>query len=301
MVNQRIGGKMIKATIANINIEAHLDNSIVLEKQFEKYQNKTIDKTDLIIKSVICEEIKVPEGTFVQKVNDITIIQISKDEYCRFLRSKDTGKVLFLIFYNKDYSEIEIRLLKSRENPYMTLDDFQYMYTGFAFSNKLLETGGVILHGSAISIDGQGIIFSANSGIGKSTHTRLWKDKFGDRVIHVNDDKPAIRLIDDIPIMFGTPWSGKNILNMNKQVPIKAIVFIRRAEVNSIERLNLRDSILYLSSQIYRPYYDEGISVKAIDIIENLVEAVPVYMLNCNVSQEAVNVVYKTIIEEGTH
>ena len=50
-----------------------------------------------------------------------------------------------------------------------------------------------LFHGSAISFDKNGIIFCARSGIGKSTHSSLWNECFGDQVAYINDDKPFIK------------------------------------------------------------------------------------------------------------
>ena len=36
----------------------------------------------------------------------------------------------------------------------------------------------LMIHGSAISVDGECYLFIAKSGTGKSTHTRLWREKF---------------------------------------------------------------------------------------------------------------------------
>ena len=34
----------------------------------------------------------------------------------------------------------------------------------------------VLFHGSCLALDGQGVLFTAKSGTGKSTHTRLWRE-----------------------------------------------------------------------------------------------------------------------------
>lgn len=75
------------------------------------------------------------------------------------------------------------------------------------FSNEYLETLAVyrkiatqmpqfnvlLFHGSVIAVDNKGYLFTAPSGTGKSTHTRLWMERFKNRAYMVNDDKPLLK------------------------------------------------------------------------------------------------------------
>ena len=85
------------------------------------------------------------------------------------------------------------------------------------------------------AMDGQAYLFSADSGVGKSTHSRLWQQVFGDqRVTIINDDKPALRLRDGVWYVYGTPWSGKYGLNHNLCYPLAGICFLERSKTNKI-------------------------------------------------------------------
>lgn len=88
--------------------------------------------------------------------------------------------------------------VKQRENSHLSIDECEYIWTGGEFYHKLLDFNGFMLHASAVAICNKAYLFSAKSGTGKSTHTELWQKYFGeDRAIIVNDDKPAIRFIDN--------------------------------------------------------------------------------------------------------
>lgn len=290
---------MKKAKIADINLEISIIDRDFLRNRLYGYENNTFLRGDMILKTAACEEIKKPKGELIKTIKSVRIAQIDKDKFCRYITDKETNQIVQATYYNNDYSDIEIQLIKSRSYFGLSLTEFEYLLTGVAFNDRLAFLGGVVLHGSSIAFENQGIIFSANSGTGKSTHTGLWSERFGDKVAIVNDDKPAIRFYDGIPFIFGTPWSGKTDLNTNVRVPLKAIVFIKRSNTNWIERLNIRDSIFNLSSQIARPYYDEEIGKKTLKAIEKLVTNVPIYRLYCNISQEAVDVVYDELIKKG--
>lgn len=63
-------------------------------------------------------------------------------------------------------------------------------------AEKMPEYDTFLFHGSAIAVGGEGYLFTAKSGTGKSTHTRLWRELLGNRVVIVNDDKPLIRVTE---------------------------------------------------------------------------------------------------------
>lgn len=289
---------MKKVKIADITIEIESLDEHFFNKRLLKYENTNFVNPDMILRTISVDKIIKPQGEIIEQIYDATIVRVSDHRLCRYLCENKTREIMSATYYDDSYVEVEIQLLKKIPKLDITLTEFEYMYTGFAFSDRLTEIGGAVLHGSSIAYDHQGIIFSANSGTGKSTHANLWKERFGSNVTIVNDDKPAIRFYDGIPYLFGTPWSGKTDLNANVQVPLKAVVFIKRAETNWIERLNARDSIFNLMSQISRPYYDEKIGLKTIGIIEKLVQTVPIYRLHCNMSQEAVDTVVQQLNKE---
>lgn len=288
---------MKKLTIADMNIEIKYIDGHLYNDRFRKYENDSFTGPDMTIKTGILKKITQPQGEVLKQVSDATVVHIGDNRYCRYYSIN--GEIGSAIYYNDTYTETEIYLSEGIDRSSFSLTEFEYLYSGSTFSDRLAEMGGVVLHGSALAYDNQGIIFSANSGTGKSTHTNLWKKRFGSKVTVINDDKPAIRYYDAIPYIFGTPWSGKSNLNSNVQVPLKTIVFVKRAETNWVERLEAKDSIFGLMSQIDRPYYDEKIGLKTMDVIKNLVLTVPIFRLHCNLEIEAADTIYNHLIMEG--
>ena len=72
-------------------------------------------------------------------------------------------------------------------------------------SNALPAFDAFVMHSSVVAVDGQAYAFAAESGIGKSTHTRYWKQVLGDRVTVINGDKPIYRLVHGKLLAYGTP------------------------------------------------------------------------------------------------
>lgn len=149
----------------------------------------------------------------------------------------------------------------------------------------------IIFHGSVIAVDGQGYLFTAKSGTGKSTHTRLWMENFKDRAVMVNDDKPILRITDDGVIAYGTPYNGKHRLGSNIAVPLKAVCIITRSEDNHIERITKREAYPMLIQQTYRPKNREAMA-KTLKLVDRLTESVKLYRLGCNMDISAAQVAY---------
>lgn len=190
-----------------------------------------------------------------------------------------------------------MRLRKAHsDHPQMSLNEWEYILTGMDFAKDLLSFDGFCLHASAIAIDHQAILFSGPCGSGKSTQAGLWQQYFGtDRTLIINDDKPAIRLSDNMFYAFGTPWSGKSNLNQNIKVPIQAIVFIRQHHENRIKKLNNKEAVKLLIYQSIRPKDSEGMG-KLLFLLDALIKSIPVYQLDCKIGTESVELLYKEIM-----
>lgn len=175
----------------------------------------------------------------------------------------------------------------------------EYITTGLAFARALLDFNGFCLHSSAIAVDNKAVLFAAKSGTGKSTHTRLWREYFGeDKAIMINDDKPAIRLMEDgVFYAYGTPWSGKTDLNTNVKVPLAAIVLLERSDTNWIELVNRREAVMQIYVHALKPEDgDKDKTIKLMDIVGKTAEKIPVYRMGCTISEEAVKLAYEATI-----
>lgn len=155
----------------------------------------------------------------------------------------------------------------------------------------MLEHDTLLFHGSVISVDGQGYLFTAKSGTGKSTHTALWRQVFGDRAVMVNDDKPLLRVTDQGVFACGTPWDGKHRLSTNVTVPLKAICVLGRGERNRIEPLPVARALPMLLQQSYRPR-DGAALARLLALLDKLTKKTGLYALHCNMEPEAALVAY---------
>lgn len=152
----------------------------------------------------------------------------------------------------------------------------------------------ILLHAAIVKVDNLAYGFSAKSGTGKTTHTRLWKQLLGDKMSYVNGDKPIIRIIDGKPYAFGTPWNGKEGYGDNTYAELKALTFIERNNNNSITLLPKKDILSRIIHQILLPKDQENLS-KTFDILNILLSKINIYLLKCNMDIEAAEIAYNTI------
>ena len=159
-------------------------------------------------------------------------------------------------------------------------------------AEQMISYDTILFHGSVVAVDGVGYLFTAKSGTGKSTHTRLWREYFGDRAVMVNDDKPLLKITDSGVIAYGTPYNGKHRLGTNTSVPLKAICILTRSADNHIEAITREQAYTILLQQVYRPA-DMLKMTKTLELVDRLADSVKLYKLDCNMDISAAKIAYE--------
>lgn len=177
--------------------------------------------------------------------------------------------------------------------PHLSDEDCEYLVTGGSFYRQLLNYNGMMLHSSAVVRDGKTYLFTAACGTGKSTHTRLWLENFPDAYI-LNDDKPALRLENGKFYAYGTPWSGKTDQNRNIRVELGGICVLRRGVENRIAPYSGPAALHDILEQTVRPR-DPALMGKLLELLDELMQTVPVWKLECNMKPEAALVSYNAM------
>lgn len=172
---------------------------------------------------------------------------------------------------------------------------FEYMESGWLFYRKLLEFDGIMLHSSAVVLDGKAYLFSGPSGMGKSTHARLWQSLFPGAEV-INDDKPALRNIDGVWYAYGTPWCGKDGININKKAPVAGICFLRQGSDNTIRRLSSIEAAAAILTQTQKTFSNPNTVGLMADKIDSLVSNIPVFELINRPEPEAAYMSYEALV-----
>ena len=181
-----------------------------------------------------------------------------------------------------------------------------------AFSDKYLETlalhrkvseeltkfNTVLFHGSAIAVDGEVYLFTAPSGTGKSTHTNEWKKCFGDKLKIINGDKPIVRFFDKKVYAYGSPWCGEEGWFSNDKTEILSVCFLEQSDTNLIKKLDKKEVLNLLMKQVVLPKNSKRKLIHY-DLVDKFIKSVDFYLLQCDISQEAVLCAYNEMSKQG--
>ena len=185
--------------------------------------------------------------------------------------------------YNGDSgADIIIRTERYRRKRYGDTPDenlLAYIESAYQFYCNLVDFNGFYLHSSAVVKDGKAYLFSGPCGVGKSTHTRLWQAVFGPDARVINDDKPALRYVDGTWYAYGTPWCGKDGININEKAPLAGVCFLKQASENKITRLGQAEAMKKILTQTIYKFNDINRLDKLLNSLNIFLQEIPVYEL----------------------
>lgn len=244
----------------------------------------------------------------VDKTIEINNLYPYIEQYCKNYISTDCEcKSDFIIGISDTDIEYERRKSEAEDKKegipirYFTDEYLETLAVYRKIAEQMLSYDTILFHGSVIAVDGCGYLFTAKSGTGKSTHARLWRETFGDRAVMVNDDKPLLRITKEGVIAYGTPWDGKHRLSSNTSVPLKGICILERSAKNHIVRLDskeqLRSAYPMMVQQTHKSSNPSS-ARRTMELIDRLMDDVPIYRLSCNMEPEAAKIAYEGMQNE---
>lgn len=202
------------------------------------------------------------------------------------------------LYDGEEGADVVIRTDLYRKNRYgsaMSEENLAYMESAYQFYLELVNHGGIYLHASAVAMDNKAYLFSAPCGTGKSTHTRIWQRTFGEGAQIFNDDKPAMRYLNGTWYAYGTPWCGKDGININMKVPLAGICFLKQAQENKIRRLEPQEALQKVLSQTIFRFPDPKMLDRMLTLLDCLVRQIPIYELENRPEPEAACLSYETM------
>ena len=179
-----------------------------------------------------------------------------------------------------------------------TIQSLTNVFDAGCMEYMLSALGVINLHSAFIRHDGGAILFTAPSQTGKSTQAGLWEQYCGAE--QINGDRSVIRRVDGVWTAFGFPFAGSSGIYRPDAVPIRAIVVLRQAPENTIERLRPSEAfrLLYSESAIQR--WHEAGHTAVVDRLLALSRDIPVYLLRCTPDERAVRLLQQTLSTEET-
>ena len=194
-------------------------------------------------------------------------------------------------------ADIKKSFLENLDKVKTTFNEIEHFHivTQKKVAEAMLNFDTILMHGSVFAKDGYAYMFTAASGVGKSTRTKLFLDIFSDAIV-VNGDKPLIKITNTQAIACGTPWCGKEGWNTNTMVPLRAIFLLERAgegETNSIEEIIMSKAFPFLLQQTYCPD-NLDLLKKTLQLLKSLEGKVKIYKFRSLPTEESVQLAYET-------
>lgn len=288
-------GISCKYTVAGHTFAITLPEGLSPQELLQPYEPFASDASDVLFELSL-EYVEDLAQTVPGKV-----VKCLNDEAPYFWIFDNDGLMSFGFSYTKDRPDCILKVSPDYRYDvvYMTADSGM---AEFAINNAamLLYTfctapyQTLMVHASVIRRDGEGYMFLGRSGTGKSTHSRLWLKHVNGSVL-LNDDNPVVRVVDSLPYVYGTPWSGKTKCYKNEVVPLKAVVRLSQAPHNKISRLAPLQSFASLLPACSCMRWDSASVTALHKTVERVIAVVPGYQLECLPDEKAALLCHSTV------
>lgn len=216
-----------------------------------------------------------------------TVERNRRDIYNLFFSEKDHKQVLCAL--NKEYTEFS---LSTRET--CSEEVFLELFMA-AFYSYISLHHALLMHASCVSYKNQGIVFTASSGVGKTTQAELWAEHKGAKIL--NGDKVFLKRENDGIHAWGSPWKGSSPYAENDSAPLKAIVVLEQAEENSIQKLEGLDVLEHVVPHVFFPSWDTNCEQAVLTFLDQVLEETEIYLLKCRPDETAVELLASVIKE----
>ena len=167
-------------------------------------------------------------------------------------------------------------------------------------AERLADFDAIVFHGAVLEYDGMAYAITAHSGVGKTTHTRIWLNEFGDKVKILNGDKPILRIIDGRIYACSTPWMGKEGYGYNAIRPLGGIAFLSRGIQNKSRVIAPADAVMRFMNQVYLSKGNILSLTKSMRVVDRILSGTSLYEFECNMQPDAAHVAYEAFVNSFT-
>lgn len=202
-----------------------------------------------------------------------------------FFSQKDNKQVMYT--FEDDYSRFFLRIDDACTSDVLSELLMVGFYSHMSLNNSLL------MHASAVDYNGKAVVFTAASGIGKTTQAELWSKYKGTKII--NGDKVFLKMEEGGIYAWGSPWKGSSPYAENICAPLKAIVALEQDQENSIQKLDGFKVLEYLIPQVFFPSWDIRCEQEVLTFLDHVLRNTDVYLLKCRPDEDAVELLASTI------
>lgn len=246
-----------------------------------------------------CQQyIRFHKGCPRKHINGRVII---RNETISVIDTGNTNGNYYIFTFPSKYGIYEMKVLKdgSAVDIYCTTplckehENYIFHALRFAFLIAAQQHGMFVIHSASILYKGSAWLFSGCSGMGKSTHTKLWNELYNTPVL--NGDLNIISIKDGLPVTYGLPWCGTSGVFTAASYPLGGIIFLGKAPVNTIKQLSADEKALSVMQRLVSPSWSEKLLQKNLDFAENIVNKTYICMFHCTKEPEAASDMKNTI------
>jgi len=242
-----------------------------------------------------------PDGTMVSEppVPNKPWLFTTRDGACELVRRNPEGETLWRMAGPLAFESARVAWNPLRFADYYTSYENAWS-KGLGLSLLVLRLrarGGLVLHGLAAEVDGQGILCMGVSGTGKSTLSRLF-DAAGDTVL--TDERPVLRqwpapaagtTPSEIFRVYGSPWPSSAGFARNAWAPLRRIYFIEHGESDRLTLLPPHAAVSRLIHVATIPWQDPVLLDPCLATVDALLRAVPCSVLSFRPTPAVVDVI----------
>lgn len=282
---------MIRLTIGNLHIQlegidrAHLPaNTLLFESTFEEADLYYTFHTD--------QQPRLPNTPPIYRKPDILVFRqpsrlesrllILPDRQAAYAYLEETDSRHTEIYFNPAYTSL--------------LNTDTIFHSMLALEKHLVLRNSFVFHCSYLDFEGKAILFSGPSGIGKTTHTNLWCQYLPDRAKVLNGDKCLLSREGNTFYANGWPICGSSGICYNERREVRAIVLLQQAPENRLIEEKKILTFRRVLEQLTVNYWNREFTEAAMTFADSLVSTLPCFTYGCNISREAVDILYQQLI-----
>jgi len=221
------------------------------------------------------------------------LIVMEQNEENRYILLFPTSKQLKEVHLSKDGTIAHFHCVSPFDD---TLREDLFHAIRLVWLYLAQKNNRIAIHSASILYNQKAWLFSARSGVGKSTHTNLWHKLFNTPII--NGDLNLITFINNEPVICGTPWCGTSGISDTATYPLGGIVLLKQSPTDTVVTLSDAQRQLHTMQRFISPTWDSSKLQSNLDFAERLAQSVPICELRCTPNDSAA-ILMKEYIDKG--